>query len=350
MIKHEKIFGGDKMDKRIKMAAGAGVAALALVVAGGGYYHFHVSNDTPEFAIKTIQQSVEDHDAKTFYRFVDVDKVLDSSYEGLVEGLTSMETLSSPDAKETLKEFTQVLRGPLLLTLKAAIDSYVATGDLKAEENIGVVELLERTGLNDAEVRDVKNIQINDANKNEAFADVILFQPELNKEFPLQLILARGKDGQWQVVRVQNFREYVEDVMAARQANINDYLAKAGEINARHEAKVREAEQKYGMILTVGSLSQKKTRDELKALIDDEFKEDWEERKQELFSLPVPKDAQALHNLYMRICDLAIESANDYSKWMDDNNAATIKSAEEKIHQVQALMEDAAALAKRMAS
>ncbi len=29
------------MNKRIKMAAGAGLAALALVVSGGGYYYFH---------------------------------------------------------------------------------------------------------------------------------------------------------------------------------------------------------------------------------------------------------------------------------------------------------------------
>lgn len=338
------------MNKRIKMAAGAGVAALALVVAGGGYYHFHVSSDTPDFAIKTIQESVEEHDTKTFYRVVDVDSVLDSGYDGFVEGLTSSESVSSPDVKDTIKEFTQMLRGPLMLSLKAAIDSYVASGDLNAESNVGVVELLEKTGLNDAEVRDVKNIQVNDANKSEAFADLILFQPELNKEFPLQLILTRGKEGQWQLTRVQNFKNYVENVMAARQANLNDYLAKAGEINTRHDATIREAEQKYGMILTVGNLSQTKTREELKTLINDEFKKDWEERKQELFSLPVPKDAQPLHNLYMRICDTAVDAAQDYAKWMDDNNAATIKSAEEKIHQVQSLLDDAAELAKRMAS
>ena len=338
------------MNKRIKMVAGAGVAALALVVAGGGYYHFHVNSDTPDFAIKTIQESVEEHDTKTFYRVVDVDSVLDSGYDGFVEGLTSSESVGSPDVKDTIKEFTQMLRGPLMLSLKAAIDSYVASGDLNAESNVGVVELLEKTGLNDAEVRDVKNIQVNDANKSEAFADLILFQPELNKEFPLQLILTRGKDGQWQLTRVQNFKDYVEDVMAARQANLNDYLAKAGEINTRHDATIREAEQKYGMILTVGNLSQTKTREELKTLINDEFKKDWEERKQELFSLPVPKDARPLHNLYMRICDTAVDAAQDYAKWMDDNNAATIKSAEEKIHQVQSLLDDAAELAKRMAS
>ena len=338
------------MNKRIKMAAGAGIAALAVVVAGGGYYHFHVSTDTPDFAMKTIQQSVEEHDAKTFHRFVNLDSVLDSGYEGLVEGLTSSKSVTTPDAKEAIKGFTQMIRGSLMLSLKTAIESYVATGDLKAEENLGVIELLEQTGLNDAEIRDVKNIQLNDANRDEAFADLIIFQPELDKEFPLHLVLSRGADKQWQLVRVQNFQEYVEQIGKARRAHLDGYIAKAGEITSRHEATVREAEQKYGTILATGNLGQEKTRAELKALINDVFKKDWEERKQELSALHVPKDAATLHDLYIKTCDLSISAAQDYAKWMDDNNSATIKSAEDKIHQVQTLMTESAAIAKRMTS
>jgi len=85
-------------------------------------------------------------------------------------------------------------------------------------------------------------------------------------------------------------------------------------------------------------------------LVDDVFKKDWEERKKELFTLSVPEDAETLHKLYMKICDTAIAAAQDYSKWTDDMNPATIKLAEEKIHQMQALMTDASNLVKRMTS
>ena len=338
------------MDNRIKKIAGASLAALAVVVAGGGYCYFHVDTDTPAFAIKSIQEAVNEHDTKTFYRAVNVDGVLDSSYEGIIDGLTSSQVLSSPDAREDLKDFMGILRAPLILSLKGAIDSYVSKGDLESEKNIGVVEILDRTGLNDAEIRDVKNIEINDANKNEAFADVIIFQPDLEREFAIQIILSRGAEGQWQVSRVQNFKEYVEEINQARRAQLEDYLAKAGEINSRHDTKVNEAEQKYGLILAAGNLSKKDTRDELKTLINDVIKKDWEERKQELFSLQLPKDAEPLHNLYMKICDVAVAASNDYMKWLDDNNPATIKAAEDKIHQVQTLVTEAADLAKRMTS
>ena len=337
------------MDKKIKRAAGVGLAALALVVAGGGYYHFHVDTDTPNFAIKTIEQAIKDHDPKTFHSVVNVDGVLASGYDGFVEVVTSPDVVTMADTRDVIKDFTQMLRDPMLMSLKAAIDSYVATGDFDAEKNAGVAELLDRMGLKGAEVRDVRNVQINDANRKEAFADLIVFQPELDREFPLQFVLTRGED-KWQVSRVHNFKEYVEQIAQARRAQLDDYLKQTGEINNKHEAILREAEKKYGAILSTGNLSEDKTRAELKTLINDTFKKDWEERKQELFTLRVPKDAETLHNLYMKICDTAIDAAQTYSKWIDDRNPETIKAAEEKIHQVQTLINEAATIAKRMTS
>lgn len=338
------------MDKRVKMAAGAGLAALALAVSGGGYYYFHVHTDTPACAIDTVNQSINCHDVKEFHRVVDVDSLIDSGFDGIIDSLALVDKNTNPDSKEALQNITQMFRDPLIISLKAAIDSYVATGNFNSEENSGVIKLLERVGLNNAKVRDVKNVQINDANNDEAFADVMIWQPELDHEFPMHFVLARGDDNQWQVSRVLNFQDYVARIMHARKSLINDYLAQAAEINSRHETTIREAEEKYGIILSVGSLAQNKTRSDLKKLFDEDFRRDWEIRKQELFGLHVPKDAETLQNLFMRICDLRIAYAQDYSKWLDDNNALTIKSAEDKLHQAQTLTTEARALAKRMAN
>ena len=335
------------MNKRIKLAAGA--VAAAAILAGGGWYWFHTRTDTPDYAINSVTKSIEAHDVNEFHRYVNLDSVLDSGYNGFIDGMTNFDPALTPETKEAILNFTQILRAPLLLSLKASIDSYVETGDLNTKENVGVADLIQRTGLNDIELRGIKNIQRNDANENEAFADVIVFQPELEREFPIEIVLARQEDKHWQIVRVQNLQEFVAQVAQVRRAQIGEYLAKVAEINMRHELVIRETEQKFGTILTHGNLGQDKTRAELKAVMLDTFKKDWESRKQELFSLHVPKDAETLHNLYMRICDLFIGYADDYAKWLDDKNALTIKSAESKIHQAQTLMTEAAALAKRMA-
>ena len=336
------------MNKRIKMAAAGLVAAL--VLSGGGYYYFHVHNNTPEYAIKQISRAIDKHDVKEFHRAVDVDGVLNSGYDGFIEGLTSSDNMTTPETREAIKNFTQMLRAPMIASLKTAIDSYVETGNLSDEKNIGIVEMLERTGLNQIEIRGVKNVQVKDADRDEAFADVIISQPELGGEFPLQIVLRRDEDNRWQVKRVENFRDYVAKIAQARRAQLEEYLSKAGEINERHAAIIRDAEQKYGMILSTGGLGNNSTREELKNLIEDVYQKDWELRKQELFGLHVPKDAETLHNLYMRICDLWIAAAKDYAKWMDDKNASTIKSAEEKIHQAQTLITEAGAIARRMTS
>lgn len=337
------------MKKRTRMTLGAGLAALALIVTGGGYYYFHTDTDTPAFAIETAQKSIQQHDTKTFHKVVNVDSLLESGYDGFVEIVTSPDIVTVDDTREAIKEFTQMLRDPMLLSLKTAIDSYVATGSLDTEENFGVMELLDRTGLKGAKVHDVKNVQISDANRNEAFADLIIFHTELNREFPLQLVLTRKEDT-WQVDHVQNFREYVDEIAKARRVQLEEYLKLSSEINARHEATMREVEKDYGLILSTGNLAEDKTRTALKALVNDEFKKDWQERKEELFKLRVPKDAETLHKLYMKICDSAIDAAQDYSKWTENLNPATIKSAEEKIRQMQTLTTEATAIVKRMTS
>ena len=337
------------MNGQIKMTIGAGLVAAALVVGGGGYYYFHVHRDTPGVAIENLAEALDNHDLREFHRVVNVDSVLDSGYEGFVEGFTASNSAATTEIKDMIRNFTEMLREPMILSVKNALDSYVATGKVDAEKNAGAEKILERVGLNDIEIREVKNLQISDADKNEAFADVIIFQPELGREFPIQVVLTRDDD-RWRVTRLQNFQEYVEQITQIRRAQLDEYLAKSGEINSRHEAILREGEQKYGMILSVGNLANDETRSNLKSMIDDVFLVDWQARKQELFGLHVPQDAEPLHNTYMKICDLAIEAAQEYSRWMDDNKSSTIKSAEEKIRQVRALTAEAAGIARRMTS
>ena len=336
------------MSSNFQMKVGAGIAALAIVVAGGGYYFFHVRADSPDTAIKATAKSIEKHDVTEFHRAVNVDSLLDSGYSGLVDGVTSFDNTMPPDARDAIKGFTEMLRDPMIITLKSAIDSYVATGSLDPQKNVGVPEIVERIGLNDVEIRNVKNIQRNDADRNEAFADVIIFQRELGREFPLHIVLNRVEEEHWQITRVQNFQEYVAEINQARRTQLEDYLAKAVEINNRHDTAIREAEQKYGSILSTGNLGQDLTRDNLQTLFNEFIKPDWELRKQELSALTVPKSAEPLHNLYMQICDLSIDYAQDYANWLEDKTIDSIKSAEDKLHHAQALSSEAADLAKRM--
>lgn len=334
------------MDSKLKVGIGLGV--IVLLTAGGGYFLLKPDSKAPEFVMQNVEKSVATHDKKEFYKLVDIDSVLDKSYDEIVEGLTDSDKSMSIEAREAVKNFTQMLKSPLMISLKSAIDNYVETGEFQEPENLGIKELMSRTGIDKIEFRGIENVEINSANDKEAVADAKIFQPELGREFILKTVLNKNDSGEWRIVELQNFKDFVIQIGEVRRTELNNYLDKTAEINSTHDKTIRDAEQKYSSILALGSLGQESTRSDLKNLMLDVIKKDWEVRKQEFFNLQVPKEAETLHNLRLKICDLEISYAEEYAQWMSDKKAATIKSAEEKRHQAQTLMTEANVLARRM--
>ena len=85
-----------------------------------------------------------------------------------------------------------------------------------------------------------------------------------------------------------------DNELDASQAKLNKYLEQTDEINFVHDEVIDSAEQKYHEILAKGTLSQDDIRAELKTLMLDTVKKDWEARKQELSEVEVPNSAKTL--------------------------------------------------------
>ena len=340
------------MSTRLKIACAA--MAVILIAVMGAYLFLHSKVRTPDLALKMIGESIDAHDARAFNSVVDVDTVLNSSYDGFVEGLIESDGAMSPEAREAITNFTQMLRQPIINSLKTAIETYVENGSIAqqqpADDNkfMAASDIMERAGLSKLEFKQVDGIAIDERNPDRAVADIRFYQPEAESDFVFKVVIERSDDLNWRVVRIDNFRDFTEVVAKIRRIALDKYLAQTSEINLRHDQTIREAEQKYGAILSLGNLGQDQTRFDLKVLLTDVVKKDWEVRKQELFTVDVPTAAESLQNLRMRICDLSIGSAADYAKWMEDNKSATMKSAEEKYKQAQALMEEEKNLIARM--
>ena len=182
------------MDRKLKLGIGAGVAAL--LIAGGGYHLLISGRDTPEYALQVVEKAVENHNRADFYKVVNLESILDDSYSSIVEGVTDAD--QTEDAKIAVKNFAEMLREPLLLSLKAAVDSYVDTGEFNKEENASVATLLERTGLDSFKYRGIESVAINPKNSNEATAKVVISQPEIGGDFTFHVILSRNSNDEWQ--------------------------------------------------------------------------------------------------------------------------------------------------------
>lgn len=340
------------MSTRTKIASAA--AIVLLIAITGAYFFLHSKVRTPDLALKMIGESIDAHDTRAFNKVVDVDNVLNSSYDGFVDGLIESDGAMSPEAREAITNFTQMLRQPIIDSLKTAIETYVESGSIDQTSGAGdnqfmaASDIMERAGLSKLEFKQVDGIVIDERNPDRAIADIRFNQPEATSDFVFKVVLDRSDDMNWRVVRIDNFRDFTEVVAKIRRAALDKYLEQTAEINLRHDQTLREAEQKYGAILSLGNLGQDQTRFDLKVLLTDVVKKDWEVRKQELFSVDVPRAAETLQNLRMRICDLSIGSTEDYAKWMEDNKSATMKSAEEKLKQAKVLTDEEKKLIARM--
>ena len=344
-----KFAKGDVVvNKKIKIGVGAGLAAIIL---GGGYcWYSNLDKHKPEYAVQIAEQAVANHDKNYFHRYVDVDSVLDESYDGLIEGLTDSDQTLTPDAKDAVKNFSQILRAPLIASLKTAVDSYVETGDFNAQGDSGVKEILARTGIDKIEYRGLEGVTVNTFDENEAIARIKVYQPELAQEFTITAVLKVNADGNWQIVRLQNFQELFNNLNQSRRTQLNGYLEQTAKIEASHDAAIRDAEQKYESILSAGALNQPQTRADLRKLMLDVIKKDWQARKQELFSIKVPPEAQDLQNMRLKICDLEIDYANNYAQWLEDKKASTLRISEERQRQSNELKAEAATLLGKLSS
>lgn len=331
-----------------KLRIGAGICAAVILIGGGAYWYSSIDKSKPEYAVQLAEQAIANHDREYFYRFVDVDRVLNDSYGSLIDGLTDSERVLNDDTKDALKDFTEILKTPLLASLKDAIDSYVATGDFNAQKNAGVQELLSRTGFDKIIYRGLDGIDMHPVNTNIATARIRIYQPELPREFILETELSRGDNGDWKIVRLKNFQEFVNTLTEIRRTQLDSYLEKTSEIISRHDATILEAEQQYSKLAAFDALKQDSVRAEVRTLMLDVYKKDWEARKQELFGISAPKPAETLHNLYLKICDLEINYADDYAKWLEDKRASTLKIAEDHQRQSQALKSEVEILLRRM--
>lgn len=326
------------------------ICASAVVIIAAIAYYFNSSTKTPEYALKIVEESIVNHDKEKFYKYVDLESILETSYEGIIEGMMHSNKTMTDDTRESVKDFTEMLRAPMLLSLQTSIDSYVETGDFHEEDNVGVAELLKRTGMNKSEFRGVRNVEIDSKDDELATADIQLYHPELDGEFTLKFVLTKTGSDNWKVVRVENFKEFITQINQVRLKSFDEYLKQSEEINKRHNKIIDDAEQKYNAIKVAGSLAQDRTRISLRDLLSNVIKKDWEARKIEFLKLTVPKDAETLQHLRLRICDLEIAYAEGMALWMDDKRALTIKTAEEKHRQAQTLKSEEKNWLRKMAN
>ncbi len=340
------------MSRQTKLRLLLAAILLLLIAVIGGYTYVRFHMHTPQYALEELEQSVKNHDLKSFQKHVNVDHVLDHSFDGLIEGLLDTGGGTSEEARTAAGNVARMMKAPILSSFRTAVEQYVTTGNWSTTSDeddaskLDAADLLAQAGLHKTEFRQWGDIQPAE-DENRVILDIHVYQQEADRDFVFKALMVK-EDNVWCIDEIQNFRDFVVMVGKARRSELDQYLKSSAAVMEKHDRIIREAEQKYGDLLSAGSLGRQNTRDEIKALMEGTIQKDWEARKEELFSMSVPEAAQTLHHLRLRICDLYIEYARGYAAWMTDKKAATVREADMKLKEAKTLEQEARILSRRM--
>lgn len=331
------------------------IVVLVLVIAvsfGGVWWYFHIHTKTPEYALQQIETALTKHDVDRFQRYVDLDGLLDTSYDDFMAGLVLADTPGSEEEKAAIGDFTQMLKAPLLTSLKSAIEQYVAAGEWPSASSgsgtaLDASQFLEKSGLAELKYRGIDSLT-KDEEKGTATAMVRVYQKEADDEFVFAVELTQQEDGDWRVTRVTNVKDFAAFLAKTRQAKLRAYADASNAIIARHNETMMKAQEDFTTTLAAGSLGNQQTREALKTLMQDTVVPDWQQRKEELTAIDVPAAAQSLQKLRLKICDLHIAYAQGYADWMTDKKAATLRDAERQLAQARTLEQEEKFLARRV--
>lgn len=331
------------------------LAVAVVAVIGGVWWYAAYYTNTPEYTIKMIQECIENHDKDKIKKYIDFDHLLDTSSDALLEGLVDASIPAVGEAKDAVSSFSRMFKAPVIMSLQMAIDNYIENGQWaksNSAEGMGTIDadmVLQKSGLGATSFRKLDSMAV-DSDNGTAVAKVRVFQDEANEEFILDVEFVKNDDGGWQLYEITNLKDFITMVNNSRRDNVKRYLDQSSTIMSNHDAKIMSLEQEVSRVLNGGSLGNTDTRKELRNIMEDKVVPEWQGRKSELEAMSVPPAAGTLHRLRIKICDLHIEYAKGYAKWMDDKNASTIRTADAALKQARTLEKEAELLTKQVNS
>ena len=213
-----------------------GLGILALAAIGVAFFFLYVVK-TPHYSLYLIHKAVQSHDTTLFEQHVDLDSVYGKGIDDLVASAVKgqknigLDFFTAGILKLVKPAAVHALRDATLESVrKAPAKKTVQTGQSgngqasKKEDNKAkkknkkenAIPLLKKM----KERVDVSNLKIKDANvtqsdNNTADVAVVLHNHKLNKDFNVNMRMAKLYNGEWQIKEITNFVEFLTEVEEA---------------------------------------------------------------------------------------------------------------------------------------
>ena len=334
---------------------------FVIILVSGVIWYVTSYKKTPNYAMAEAITSLHSDDKTNFKNHVDFDSVTLKGYDDLTVDLFKYDTQLSEHERSLFENFYVLIRNQMCQGAVKVINTRLDTGQWTLPEEmlkgrqlgIDFDLLLERSLIRHTSIIDVENVQnLGDR----ATADVKVVEDYTQQPFSLKVTLENFGGGinlggtsfeifgnkieipgisfklgenEWKVVRVENYREYLDTVSPALKQELAEYIDATNEIVERYNAVFLEQQSNFvDMQKTSDGIISEEKRNQIADYINQTIIPTLSNRQDDLNEIPVSKGAQYLANLRKESTAVTIQAWQFYASGLIDDDSAAFDTAE----------------------
>lgn len=314
--------------------------AFALVLGLWLWYYF-VYTRTPEYAARSVAEACARHDSAAVQRYVNLDRTLSRAYDDLTDDMLRYDAALTAENKVQYEQFYDVIKPQMLAGIREVLMRYIETGEWTLPQGTSMTKgrqlgidferFLERS-----QIRNIEYINVESAHVVGDTADVQVSIRDRVTEIPfsLRLRMERAQDGHWQVIRMENYKLYLDALATRQNQDIADYIAATYDIVSSYNQMLESQRARFSALARQAhGVFYGDTADAVAALIENETIPTLKERQNQLDAIAIPRGAAYLANMRHTSTDLSIAAWTHYLKGITTGENEEYNTAETLLKQ-----------------
>ncbi len=313
--------------------------AIPLLLAcaiGTLIWYFGIWRRSPEFATQAAVAAAKEHDAATFQKYVNLDRITEGAYDDLTVDLFAYDSTLTESSKVLFEKFYVLIKPQMVEGTRDVILGYLNTGDWTLPDGTDILKgrqlgidyerFIERSQLRNTSLEKVGELRR--TGENTAVLPLDIRETYTNTPFRLEVQLEKGKEG-WQIVKILNYRAYLDAVAPIFNKDIESYIEATSGIIAKYNETLDACRQRFTATTSTedGSLTDGQ-RAAIANMLEDEVIPALKKRQRELDEVKVPPGAAYLAKQRKDSTETTIASWQHYIKAMRTGDQSEYAKAE----------------------
>lgn len=286
---------------------------VAVLAAVGVWRYLYISS--PEYALECAYEAVQNHDADTFAKYVDVDSVTSQAYDDLTRDMFAYDNNLSDSTKVMFETFYQKIKPQVVSGTAELIKATVVNGqwvapvgdDILKGRQLGIdyEYLIHRSQLRNTEVLKINEVQKNDKS---AQGTIEVRDVSTNTKYTLRISMVRNDDV-WRVVHIVNYRDYLTLLEPIQNSELARYLESTKAIVDECNTSLSQCQWTFESLSSTGDGDfSDRQRNRLVDFVKSDILPVLEKRRAALDAVEAPPAAEYVHDLRKRSTNLSIDS------------------------------------------